>query len=114
MPYVYAQAKLASQNGHPFLRTLFFEYPEDPTSWFVEDQYLFGTYILVAPLMEDNPGRNVYLPPGHWTDPDHQDLRQRRVAAHHRRRSTRGYAREGRRGDTARQARPEYRPHGLG
>jgi alpha-D-xyloside xylohydrolase len=68
MPYVYAQAKLASQNGHPFLRTLFFEYPEDPTSWFVEDQYLFGTYILVAPLMEDNPGRNVYLPPGHWTD----------------------------------------------
>jgi hypothetical protein len=68
MPYVYAQAKVASQNGHPLLRTLFFEYPEDLTSWFVEDQYLFGTDILVAPLMEDNPGRNVYLPPGHWTD----------------------------------------------
>jgi alpha-D-xyloside xylohydrolase len=50
------------------LRTLFFEYPEDPTSWLVEDQYLFGTDILVAPLMEDTPGRNVYLPPGPWTD----------------------------------------------
>jgi alpha-D-xyloside xylohydrolase len=68
MPYVYAQARLASQNGHPMLRTLFFEYPEDPTSWFVEDQYLFGTDILVAPLMEDAPERNVYLPPGLWTD----------------------------------------------
>ncbi len=68
MPYVYAQAKLASENGHPLLRTLFFEYPEDPTSWLVEDQYLFGTDILVAPLMEDTPGRNVYLPPGPWTD----------------------------------------------
>jgi alpha-D-xyloside xylohydrolase len=68
MPYVYAQAKLASQKGHPMLRTLFFEYPEDLTSWLVEDQYLFGTDILVAPLMEDTPGRNVYLPPGLWTD----------------------------------------------
>jgi alpha-D-xyloside xylohydrolase len=68
MPYVYAQARLASENGHPMLRTLFFEYPEDPTSWFIEDQYLFGADILVAPLMEDAPEREVYLPPGLWTD----------------------------------------------
>ena len=68
MLYVYAQAALAYQNGHPMLRTLFFEDPEDPTSWLIEDQYLFGTEILVAPLMEDVPGRNVYLPPGLWTD----------------------------------------------
>jgi alpha-D-xyloside xylohydrolase len=68
MPYVYAQARLASENGHPMLRTLFFEYPEDPTSWFIEDQYLFGTDVLIAPLMEDAPDRNVYLPPGLWTD----------------------------------------------
>ena len=50
------------------LRTLFFEYPEDPTSWLIEDQYLFGEQILVAPLMEDEPHRSVYLPPGRWTD----------------------------------------------
>ena len=50
------------------LRTLFFEYPEDPTSWFIEDQYLFGTDILVAPLLEGAPERAVYLPPGLWTD----------------------------------------------
>jgi alpha-D-xyloside xylohydrolase len=68
MPYVYAQAKLASQEGYPMLRTLFFEYPEDPTSWFIEDEYLFGTDILVAPLMKEAPGRRVYLPPGLWTD----------------------------------------------
>ncbi|MDP9476031.1 MAG: glycoside hydrolase family 31 protein, partial [Actinomycetota bacterium] len=68
MPYVYAQAKLSSEAGHPMLRTLFFEYPEDPASWLIEDQYLFGTDILVAPLMEDVPGRDVYLPPGLWTD----------------------------------------------
>ena len=68
MPYVYAQAKLASQEGYPMLRTLFFEYPEDPTSWFIEDEYLFGTDILVAPLMKEAPGRRVYLPPGLWTN----------------------------------------------
>jgi alpha-D-xyloside xylohydrolase len=68
MPYVYAQGKLCSQEGYPMLRTLFFEYPEDPTSWLVEDEYMFGEDILVAPLMEDVPSRNVYLPPGLWID----------------------------------------------
>ncbi|HET7271355.1 MAG TPA: TIM-barrel domain-containing protein [Rubrobacter sp.] len=68
MPYVYAQARLAAQNGHPMLRTLFFEYPEDRTSWLVEDEYLFGLDILVAPLLEEARSRDVYLPPGLWTD----------------------------------------------
>jgi alpha-D-xyloside xylohydrolase len=68
MPYVYAQAKESSANGWPMLRTLFFEFPDDPTSWTVEDEYLFGSDLLVAPLMEDGPGRRVYLPPGSWVD----------------------------------------------
>lgn len=68
LPYIYAQARLASENGHPMLRTLFFEYPEDPTSWLVEDEYLFGTDLLVAPLLEETSDRRVYLPPGAWTD----------------------------------------------
>lgn len=69
MPYVCAQAKLASEQGFPMMRTLFFEFPDDPTSWFIDDEYLFGEDILVAPLMEaGSTGRNVYLPPGQWID----------------------------------------------
>lgn len=68
MPYVYAQAVASSAKGHPMLRTLFFEYPDDPTSWLIEDEYLFGSDLLVAPLFEDDPGRRVYLPPGEWID----------------------------------------------
>ena len=68
IPYIYAQAALSSRDGHPMLRALFFEYPEDPTSWLIEDQYLLGTDLLVAPLMEDAPDREVYLPPGTWID----------------------------------------------
>jgi len=68
MPYLYAQAKLCSEKGYPMVRTLFFEYPEDPTSWLIEDEYMFGEDILVAPLMEDVSSRDVYLPPGLWID----------------------------------------------
>jgi alpha-D-xyloside xylohydrolase len=68
IPYIYAQATFASREGHPMLRTLFFEYPEDRTSWLVEDEYLFGTDLLVAPLMEEARSRDVYVPPGLWTD----------------------------------------------
>ncbi|HEY8151023.1 MAG TPA: alpha-xylosidase, partial [Vicinamibacteria bacterium] len=69
MPYVYAQAKDASERGLPMVRALFVEYPDDPGSWLVEDEYLFGSDILVAPLLETGmTGRAVYLPPGRWID----------------------------------------------
>jgi alpha-D-xyloside xylohydrolase len=69
MPYVYAQAKDSSERGLPMVRALFVEYPNDPGSWMVEDEYLFGSDILVAPLLEANAtGRDVYLPPGQWID----------------------------------------------
>jgi len=68
MPYVYAQAKDSSANGYPLLRTLFFEFPDDPTSWLIEDQYMLGSDLLVAPLFVEGDLRSVYLPPGRWID----------------------------------------------
>ncbi|WP_420386714.1 TIM-barrel domain-containing protein [Roseivirga sp.] len=68
MPYIYAQSKHASENGLPMVRALFVEYPQDPGSWLIDDQYLFGSDILVAPLFEDVTSRDVYLPPGEWID----------------------------------------------
>jgi alpha-D-xyloside xylohydrolase len=69
MPYIYAQAKDSSSRGLPMLRALFVEFPEDAGSWSVEDEYLFGSDILVAPLFETGTtGRDVYLPPGQWID----------------------------------------------
>jgi alpha-D-xyloside xylohydrolase len=69
MPYIYAQAKDCSDHGLPMVRALFIEYPDDPGSWNVDDEYLFGSSLLVAPLMEEgSTARNVYLPPGSWID----------------------------------------------
>jgi len=68
IPYIYAQAKDSSERGLPMLRALFIEYPDDPGSWLVDDQYLFGSDMLVAPFMESVTSRDVYLPPGKWID----------------------------------------------
>ncbi len=69
MPYIYAQSKACTEKGLPMTRALFIEYPNDPGSWLVEDEYLFGADILVGPLMEDNTtSRDIYLPPGIWID----------------------------------------------
>lgn len=68
MPYIYAQARDCTQRGLPMLRALFVEFPEDPGSWRIDDEYMFGSDILAAPLLEKGNQRNVYLPPGTWID----------------------------------------------
>jgi len=68
MPYIYAQAKDSSAHGYPMLRALFFEYPNDPGSWQIDDEYMFGSNLLVAPLFAETETRKVYLPPGDWID----------------------------------------------
>ncbi len=82
MPYVYAQAVDSATRGLPMLRALFLEYPDDPASWLVEDEYLFGRDLLVAPLLEDGDVRDVYLPPGVWVD--YQTGRSYEGARYHR------------------------------
>ena len=62
MPYVYTQAKLCTEKGLPMVRALLIEYPEDPGAWLVDDAYLFGDNIMVAPLLEAGNSRDVYLP----------------------------------------------------
>ena len=62
MPYVYTQAKICSDKGLPMLRALFVEFPDDPGAWLVEDQYMFGCSILVAPLFSSEKQRDIYLP----------------------------------------------------
>ena len=46
---------------------MFYEFPEDPVCWETEDQYMFGSRYLVAPIMHLNQfERKVYLPAGTW------------------------------------------------
>ncbi len=62
-PYIRELMREAHEKGSPVMRTLFYAYPEDPLCWKVEDEYLFGADILVAPIYHaKQKTRNVYLP----------------------------------------------------
>lgn len=68
-PYVMAQATTSARNGHPLQRAMIFEFPDDPSCFQIEDQFMFGDDLLVAPIF--NAGettRHVYLPKGRWVD----------------------------------------------
>ena len=72
-PYIREQMEAAHEKGTPVMRPLFYDFPEDTRSWDIEDQYMFGPDVLVAPVMYENMRvRDVYLPEGsewvnHWT-----------------------------------------------
>ncbi|GAB4442714.1 MAG: glycoside hydrolase family 31 protein [Anaerolineae bacterium] len=69
-PYIMEQMKLAHEQGIPPMRPLFFDFPRDETAWAIEDQFLFGPDVLVAPILHLGArSRQVYLPAGAtWTD----------------------------------------------
>lgn len=67
-PYIYAQAKQCTGKGLPMFRALFIEFPDDPGAWLVENEYLFGSNILVAPLFSNNMTRDMYLLRGNLID----------------------------------------------
>ena len=65
-PYIMEQMEVARKTGTPPMRPLFLDYPADTAAWDVEDQFLFGKDLLVAPVLEANmESRTVYLPKGH-------------------------------------------------
>ena len=73
LPYLYSEAKKSARQGLPLLRHLVFEFQEDPTCWNVEDQFLFGSSILVAPILTEEHHRMVWIPPGTWYETDGRD-----------------------------------------
>lgn len=70
-PYLKKQMKRAHEQGTPVMRPLFYDYPEDSKAWEIEDEFLLGPDILVAPVLyEGARERKLYLPQGSWTDID--------------------------------------------
>jgi len=69
MPYIYTTFWEAAQTGQPMMRPLLLEYPDDPWAVGTNDEYMFGSDLLVAPIVKDyDESRGVYLPKGTWYD----------------------------------------------
>jgi alpha-D-xyloside xylohydrolase len=69
-PYIMEQMRLVHENGAPPMRPLFFDFPGDQKTYLVEDEFMFGPDLLVAPVLYQGcTSRPVYLPSGStWTD----------------------------------------------
>lgn len=68
LPYIYEQSKKATHSGYAVLRALIFEHPADKMCWHIDDEYYFGDDFLVAPVMNSEDSRDVYLPEGEWVN----------------------------------------------
>ena len=71
MPYIYAEAAKCTETGLPMMRALYLEYPNDRNVYPIDDEYMFGDGLLIAPVLTPLAKtriRNVYLPKGVWFD----------------------------------------------
>ena len=67
MPYIYSLAYEAYNQGSPLARPVMWTNPEDSRLWHIDDAYLLGNNILVAPIVEEGAvEREVFLPEGIW------------------------------------------------
>lgn len=69
IPYIYDLAHECEKTGAPIVRPLVYEYPADKHVRNISDEYMLGSFVLVAPVIA--PGkeaREVYLPDGDWYD----------------------------------------------
>ncbi|MEA5043988.1 MAG: glycoside hydrolase family 31 protein [Petrimonas sp.] len=68
-PYLYTYARKAHDTGLPIMRGLFMEYPHDEEAVKIEDQFIFGEELLVAPVLKKGERvKRLYLPEGEWID----------------------------------------------
>ncbi len=70
LPYIYTLFYEHEKTGMPVMRPLWFEYPNDKQTYLIDDEYLVGRDILVAPVLKEGQTiRGIYLPKGdEWMD----------------------------------------------
>jgi alpha-glucosidase len=69
VPYIYAAAHESYSSGVPLMRPLVLDHSADTRVHDIDDEFFFGDALLVAPVTREGAaGRQVFLPPGDWTD----------------------------------------------
>lgn len=69
LPYIYSEAKHAEMHGAPLMRAMNIDFPNDPQTSALDQQYLFGGQMLVAPIATEGATvKEVYVPRGEWWD----------------------------------------------
>ena len=68
LPYIYSAALRSAETGEPMMRAMMVDSPADWLAWRAEHQFRLGRSLLVAPILSEEPERDVYLPAGEWVD----------------------------------------------
>jgi alpha-D-xyloside xylohydrolase len=68
MPYLYRAAIQAHEQGTPLLRAMMLEFPDDPACDYLDQQYMLGDSLLVAPVFSHDGSVKYYVPEGKWTN----------------------------------------------
>lgn len=68
IPYIVRESEKAIHSGHALVEAMIFRNPADITCRHIDDQYYFGEDFLVAPVMNSEGIRDIYLPKGEWID----------------------------------------------
>ncbi len=68
LPYILQESEKTTNSGFPVIRALLMHHQSDKMCWHIDDQYYFGDDFLVAPMMNSEGKRDVYLPEGNWVN----------------------------------------------
>lgn len=68
VPYLYSAFNEYHSSGKPPIRALVLDWPKDAATREIDDEFMFGDSVLVAPIFAGETARNVYLPAGNWHD----------------------------------------------
>lgn len=66
LSYLKELSTQVNEKGTPIMRPMFFEFPDQKTCWFLDQQYMFGPDLLVAPVFNETGEVEFYLPEGEW------------------------------------------------
>lgn len=67
MPYLWQAGRTAHEQGIPVMRPMVLAFPDDPTCAYLDQQYMLGPDLLVAPVLSASGTVRYYLPAGDWT-----------------------------------------------
>ncbi len=66
-PYIRKWSEVSCETGMPLVRHMALQYQDDANTWNIDDQFMVGDAILVAPILQlYNYRRTIYLPEGKW------------------------------------------------
>lgn len=68
MPYIFSSAVESSSLGLPMTRPMVLEFPEDPNTAMLDQQYMLGASLLIAPITSEQGIVRYYVPSGVWTN----------------------------------------------